>query len=125
MRMALFILGAWFAAAAFAADPKPEEYNAQKWAKESAESMCTLLAGVTLHPSDYKALVVHTESEVRAFVHDDGYMIAVYYPYRVDGVAFACVFRDYRDGTLQLQEFGAIKKGSEGSPGITNVELLW
>jgi hypothetical protein len=68
-----------------------------------AENSCLLLANVTLHTSDFRALAIHIEPETKGLEipERDGYFIVTVYKYRADGVAFACVFRDCRtDGLI-------------------------
>lgn len=85
------------------------EYDAHKLVKLQAENTCMVLASVSLHPSDYSALVVHTEPKTKGIIFPDrdGYYVATFYPYRADGVAYYCIFRDWRNnGLIQLVEFG-------------------
>jgi hypothetical protein len=92
------------------------EYQVQKLVKLKAENACLLLANVTLHTKDFRALAIHIEPETKGLeVPDrDGYFIVTAYKYRLDGVAFACVFRDFRtDGLIQLTEFGHVVDGGE------------
>jgi len=85
------------------------EYQVQKLVKLKAENACLLLANVTLHTKDYRALAIHIEPETKGltFPERDGYFIATVYKYRTDGGIFFCVFRDFRtNGLIQLAEFG-------------------
>ena len=92
------------------------ECQVQKLVKLKAENSCLLLANVTLPANDYRALAIHTEPENFGVISPkrDGYFIFTAYKYRLDGVAFACVFRDFRtDGLIQLTEFGHVVDGGE------------
>jgi len=95
---------------------QPREYDPHKLVKLQAENTCMVLASVSLHPSDYAALAIHIEPKTKGIIFPDreGYHVATVYPYRADGVSFACIFRDYRNnGLIQLVEFGEYGKDVE------------
>jgi len=103
------------------------EYKAHKLVKQKAENACLVLANISLHPSDYRALAIHTEPRTKGVVipSAEGYHIATFYKYRADGIAFYCIFRDWRDGGLiQLVEFGHMNTES-GEETITRVTSLF
>ena len=92
------------------------DYQVQKLVKLKAENSCLLLANVTLHTKDFRALAIHIEPETKGltFPERDGYFIATAYKYRTDGGVFGCIFRDFRtDGLIQLTEFGHVVDGGE------------
>ena len=92
------------------------DYQVQKLVKLKAENSCLLLANVTLHTKDFRALAIHIEPETKGltFPERDGYFIATAYKYRTDGGVFGCIFRDFRtDGLIQLTEFGHAVDGGE------------
>lgn len=100
-------------------------YQPQKLVKDKAENFCELLANINLHPEDFRSITLHTEPKTYGIAESDrdGYHILVTYPYRTDGVNWACVFRDYRQGALlQLVEFGLI--GGEQEE-MRIIEPLW
>ncbi|MCE0757929.1 hypothetical protein LWH94_01800 [Marinobacter sp. G11] len=100
-------------------------YQPQKLVKDKAENFCELLANINLRPQDFQSITLHTEPKTYGIAESDrdGYHILVTYPYRTDGVNWACVFRDYRQGALlQLVEFGLI--GGEQEE-MRIIEPLW
>jgi hypothetical protein len=102
------------------------DYQVQKLVKLKAENSCLLLANVTLHTKDFRALAIHIEPETKGltFPERDGYFIATAYKYRTDGGVFGCIFRDFRtNGLIQLISFGHVG-GYEGDLSNT-VKLLY
>lgn len=104
----------------------PKGYPADKMVKKKAVMQCQNLASVTLNQREYRAIATEIEATVVAKRSDDpnGFFIIVAYPYRKDGVYYACTFKDFRsDGLIQLREFGTYN--SEGPVNHTVVDLLY
>jgi len=103
-----------------------DQYNIDKFTKIQAENICLALASVTLHPSDYQALVLHIEPKTAGVLtpEREGYFVVTGYKYRKDGGVFMCVFRDFRtNGLIQLASFGH-SGGAEGDL-WNDVKLLY
>lgn len=96
-----------------AAYPLPD-----KIMNQIAESHCTSLAQMTLHPDDATAIAVHTEAKIVRRPEKGMHVLAVAYPYqRNTGDIFACVFQDMRSsrGNLRLLEFGLTNRDNPSS----------
>lgn len=101
---------------------EPFRYEPGKMIEKRADLACQSLAQISLGREENASITLHTKPQTIGTSHDGKKVIAVSYPYRSDGVRFACVFYDYTDGQLQLIEFGHVGKNGEK---ITKVNLLY
>lgn len=60
-----------------------KEYGAHKLIKQKAENSCTVLANITLHSTDYRAIAIHAEPKTKGVIipYRKGYHIFTVYPY--------------------------------------------
>lgn len=111
--------------AAAQSSDQPGMYQPQKLVKEKAENFCSLLANINLRPADFRSISLHTEPKTFGVAESEreGFHIMVAYPYRADGITWACVFRDYRNNSLlQLVEFGHVGGGVDD---MRQIKPLW
>lgn len=101
---------------------EPFRYEPGKLVELRAKQYCQTLAGMSLGRQAIVSISVHTKPTIVGTSHKGKKAIAVYYPYRTDGVMFACVFYDYTDGQLQLIEFGHVGKETDD---VTKINLLY
>lgn len=97
-------------------------YEPGKMIESKADLHCQSLASMSLSMQDVLAISVHTKPKIIGSGHNGKKIVAVSYPYRRDGISFACVFYDYTNGQLQLIEFGHVGRGEEV---VTKVNPLY
>ena len=97
-------------------------YEPGKLVEQKAELYCQSLANMSLGMQETVSISVHTKPKFVGTSHNGKKVIAVSYPYRRDGITFACIFYDYTNGLLQLLEFGHAGKNVDD---ITKVKLLY
>jgi len=97
-------------------------YEPGKLVEKKADLYCQSLASISLGIQEMVSISVHTKPKFIGTAHNGKKVIAVSYPYRSDGIKFACVFYDYTNGQLQLLEFGHAGPKVDD---ITKVKLLY